>query len=95
MRLMTLNRRSFLGGSLAAASCPGAVPGADAPNRNLRADVCVVGGGLTGALCALAAAQSGLETVLITAGCAGFGGTAYSSARRCRSGISRTQGPHQ
>ncbi len=42
-------------------------------------DVCVVGGGLTGALCALAAAQSGLETVLITAGCAGFGGTAYSS----------------
>lgn len=41
-------------------------------------DVCVVGGGLTGALCALAAAESGLETVLITADCVGWGGTAYS-----------------
>ena len=41
-------------------------------------DVCVVGGGLTGALCALAAAESGLETVLITADCAGWGVTAYS-----------------
>ena len=42
-------------------------------------DVCVVGGGLTGAICALSAAESGLETVLITADCTGWGGTAFST----------------
>ena len=62
---MTLNRRSFLGGSLAAATFPGAVPGAAAPNRNLRADVCVVGGGPAGFVAAIAAARHGVKTTLV------------------------------
>ena len=62
---MTLNRRSFLGGSLAAATCPGAVPGAAEPNRNLRADVCVVGGGPAGFVAAIAAARHGVKTTLV------------------------------
>ncbi len=40
-------------------------------------DVCVVGGGLTGALCALAAAESERSVVLVTSGEIGFGQTAY------------------
>ena len=36
-------------------------------------DICVAGGGLTGALCALAAAEMGLGVVLITSGGVGFG----------------------
>ncbi len=39
-------------------------------------DVCVVGGGLTGALCALAAAESERSVVLITSGEIGYGQTA-------------------
>lgn len=39
-------------------------------------DVCVVGGGVTGALCALRLAQAGAKVVLITANQIGFGATA-------------------
>ena len=40
-------------------------------------DVCVIGGGLTGAMCALTAAEMGLGVVLITSGAVGFGSTAH------------------
>lgn len=40
-------------------------------------DVCVTGGGMTGAMCALSAAQMGLSTVLITSEGAGFGDTGH------------------
>ena len=40
-------------------------------------DVCVTGGGMTGVLCALAAAERGLSTVLMTAEGAGFGDTGH------------------
>ncbi len=42
-------------------------------------EVCVIGGGLTGALCALAIAEKGRSVVLITASEVGFGATACIS----------------
>lgn len=39
-------------------------------------EVCVIGGGLTGALCALKLAQQGAEVMLITSGQVGYGATA-------------------
>lgn len=42
-------------------------------------DVCVVGGGLTGAMCAMESAEAGLSTVLITSGGVGFGMTGHAS----------------
>ena len=64
---MTLNRRSFLGGSLAAATCPGgeAALVAAAPSRNLRTGVCVVGGGPAGFVAAIAAARNGAKVTLV------------------------------
>lgn len=44
-------------------------------------DICVVGGGITGAMCALRLAQAGARVILITANQAGFGATA--SAMPC------------
>lgn len=43
-------------------------------------EVCVVGGGITGALCALSIAEKGRSVVLITANEIGFGATSHSSA---------------
>lgn len=40
-------------------------------------DVCVTGGGLTGAMCAMAAAEAGLSVTLITSGGIGFGNTGH------------------
>ena len=40
-------------------------------------DVCVTGGGMTGAMCALFAAEMGLSTVLITSEGVGFGDTGH------------------
>lgn len=45
-------------------------------DRDVICDVCVVGGGITGALCALRLAESGLDTVLITENRIGSGATA-------------------
>ena len=42
-------------------------------------DVCVIGGGVTGALCALRLASSGVDTVLISGGPIGYGATAACS----------------
>lgn len=42
---------------------------------DLHAELCVVGGGLTGALCAVKAASSGRSVILMTDGPAGFGTT--------------------
>lgn len=47
--------------------------------RDEQCDVCVVGGGITGALCALRFAQAGVDTVLLAAGPVGYGATAYSA----------------
>ncbi|HIS70123.1 MAG TPA: FAD-binding oxidoreductase [Candidatus Gallacutalibacter stercoravium] len=43
--------------------------------REESCQVCVVGGGLTGALCALRFAQAGVDTVLVAAGPVGYGAT--------------------
>lgn len=43
--------------------------------RDETCEVCVVGGGITGALCALQFAKAGVDTVLLAGGPAGFGGT--------------------
>ncbi len=40
-------------------------------------DVCVVGGGMTGAMCALSAAEMGLSVVLITSDAIGYGDTGH------------------
>ena len=40
-------------------------------------DVCVIGGGMTGAMCVLSAAEKGLSAVLITSGAAGYGNTGH------------------
>ena len=40
-------------------------------------DVCVTGGGLTGAMCALSAAEAGLSVVLITSDAIGYGDTGH------------------
>ena len=42
-------------------------------------DICVIGGGLTGAMCAMAAAEMGLSVTLITSGGVGFGSTGHST----------------
>lgn len=42
-------------------------------------EVCVVGGGITGALCALQFAKAGIDTVLLAGGPIGHGGTARSA----------------
>lgn len=43
-------------------------------------EVCVIGGGITGALCALKMAEKGHNVTLITAGEIGFGATAFASS---------------
>lgn len=45
-------------------------------DRDIVCDVCVVGGGITGVMCALRLAQSGADTVLITENRIGSGATA-------------------
>ena len=40
-------------------------------------DVCIVGGGMTGAMCAMFAAEMGLGVVLITSGAVGYGDTGH------------------
>ena len=58
-------------------------------------DVCVTGGGLTGAMCALFAAEAGLSAVLITSEGIGFGDTGHLTgcarfdAGRTLSGLDR------
>lgn len=49
-------------------------------------EVCVVGGGITGALCALQFAKAGMDTVLLAGGPIGYGGTCQSAglSRRIR-----------
>jgi glycine/D-amino acid oxidase-like deaminating enzyme len=47
--------------------------------REETCNVCIVGGGITGALCALRFAQAGVSTVLLAGGPAGYGGTSRSS----------------
>ena len=42
-------------------------------------EVCVVGGGITGALCALQFAKAGMDTVLLAGGPIGYGGTCQSA----------------
>lgn len=46
---------------------------------NETCSVCIVGGGVTGALCALRFARQGIDTVLLSAGPVGYGGTSESS----------------
>lgn len=46
--------------------------------EDAKCDVCVVGGGITGVLCALRLAEQGASVALITAGRIGCGGTAAS-----------------
>jgi glycine/D-amino acid oxidase-like deaminating enzyme len=48
-------------------------------DSDISCEVCVVGGGLTGALCALKLAESGAEVVLCTSGQIGYSATAYAS----------------
>ncbi|MCI9272618.1 MAG: FAD-binding oxidoreductase [Clostridiales bacterium] len=47
--------------------------------QNEDCEVCVVGGGITGALCALQFAQAGVDTVLLAGGPVGYGGTSHSA----------------
>lgn len=47
--------------------------------RDESCEVCVVGGGITGALCALKFAQAGVDTVLLAGGPIGYGGTSHSA----------------
>ena len=42
-------------------------------------EVCVVGGGITGALCALQFAKAGMDTGLLAGGPIGYGGTCQSA----------------
>ncbi len=46
-------------------------------NEDKHCDVCVIGGGLTGAMCALTAADMGLSVVLITSEGIGYGDTGH------------------
>ena len=64
---MRLNRRTFLGGSLAATLAASSVAGNDnaSPRRTLGADVCVVGGGPAGFVAAIAAARNGVKVTLV------------------------------
>ena len=61
------------------------VRNAETPNypvldEDVRADVVIIGGGITGALCAYAFAQSGLATVVVDARAIGKGSTCASTA---------------
>ncbi len=47
--------------------------------EDIESDVAIVGGGVTGALCALRLQEEGLDTILLSAGPVGFSGTAASS----------------
>ena len=48
-------------------------------SQNQEASVCVIGGGITGALCALKFAEHGVNTVLLSADPIGYGSTARDS----------------
>ena len=52
-------------------------------DEDAQAEICVVGGGLTGSLCAMELARSGHDVLLITDGMAGAGETARSMPCAC------------
>lgn len=66
---IAMNRRTFVGGAVAAgvaAATVKAAPLAQADENVVDADIAIVGGGMSGLVCALQAAQEGAHVVMLT-----------------------------